>query len=123
MSRREIRVPLDGLTKEQLAILRELTDDLLIARAEDLRPIRDGDDLDRETGEVAALGRLGFALRHGEVIVPDRTVTELVARRSTETVQLDEARETYERELAEHEAWVALLGHLARGRRGTGATG
>jgi hypothetical protein len=113
---RETRVPLDGLTEEQLAILREDADDFLIARAEDLRLLRDDEDPGRAIGEVAALGRLGFALRQGEILVPDRTLRRLVARRTTETIHLEEVKGEYERELSRHEAWLALLGHLPKGR-------
>jgi len=120
MSRRgrETRVPLDGLTGKQLAILREDADDFLIARAEDLRLLRDDEDPGCAMGEVAALGRLGSALRQGEVFVPDRTLRRLVARRTTETIHLEEVRAEYERERSRHEAWLALLAHLPK--RGEG---
>jgi hypothetical protein len=117
MSRREreTRVPLDGLSGEQLSILREGASSHLIGAAGDLRLLANHDDPERAVREVAALGRLNFWLHHGEVLVPDRTVRELVARRTTETIYLDELKETYDRELAEQEAWLALLAHFATG--------
>lgn len=122
MSRREreTRVPLDGLTGEQAAILREDTGDLLIARAEDLRLLHRDEDPKRAVREVAALGRLAFGLGRGEVLVPDPTVRRLVARRTTETIHLEEVRREYELELAHHEAWLALLAHLPGRRRAGG---
>ena len=119
MSRREreAAVSLDGLSTGQLAILREDAGDLLLARAEDLRLLHRDEEPRRAVREVAALARLCSGLRHGEVFVPDRTLTELVARWTAETGQLEEVKEVYERALAEHEAWVALLACFTRHRR------
>jgi hypothetical protein len=122
MSRREreTRVPLDGFSVEQLARLREEADDYLVTKAEDLRLLHRFRDPKRGVREVAALARLCLGLRHREVFVPDRTVRELIARRSAETDLLEEAKEEYERELAGHEAWLALLAHFPEGRQERG---
>jgi hypothetical protein len=119
MSRREreTRVPLDGLSEEQLSILREEAADWLVAAADDLEPHGGREEAKRAVKEVAALGRLNSSLRSSEVRVPDRVVMELVARRTTETRHLDELKEEYDRELAEHEAWSVLLAYIAKGRR------
>jgi hypothetical protein len=119
MSRREreTRVSLDRLSEEQMSTLREGANGWLIGKAEDLRLLHSEDDPKRVIKEVAALGRLTFGLERGEVFVPDLMVRELVARRTTETIYLDELKERYDRELAEHEAWTALLAHLGKGRR------
>ncbi|MBS1885609.1 MAG: hypothetical protein JSU06_00295 [Actinobacteria bacterium] len=118
MSRRgrETRVSLDGLTGQQVSILRRLTDDWLIAKAADL-PLPDGHEGDpgREIEEVAALGRLASGLREGGLFVPDAMVRDLVERSTTETRLLEELEEEYENELAEHDAWTALLARLSEG--------
>jgi hypothetical protein len=109
-------VALDGIGDGQLAILREEANDWLVAKADDLRRIGDG-DRDRIMGEVddvAALGRLVSGLRRGEVLLPDRAMRELVARSTTETERLDSLKEEYDRLVAEHDAWTALLAHLDR---------
>jgi hypothetical protein len=119
MSRRErkTRVPLDGLSGEQLSILDEQANGWLIGKAADLRFLHSEDDPKRVIKEVAALGRLTFGLERGEVFVPDRMIGELIARRTTETIYLDGLKERYDQELAEHEAWLALLAHFAKARR------
>lgn len=125
MSRRGrgTRVPLDGLSATQLAVLRRDVDDLLIARAEDLRLLPGDGDPGRSVGEVAALGRLASGLGRGEILVPDSTVRELVARRAAETARLEEVGEEYERERSRQEAWATLLAHLPEGAAGgAGAT-
>lgn len=117
MSRRdrEARVSLDGLTGEQLSILRRQASGFLVAKASDLRLLHNEEDPERVIGEVAALGRLSSGLERGEVFVPDPTIRELVERQTTETSYLEEMKEEYERELAEHEAWSALLALLTKG--------
>lgn len=102
---------LDGLTGEQLLSLRRQADGWLVVAAEDLRLLHREADPRRAVREVAALGRLTRALGRGELAVPDRVVRDLVGRRTAETILLEELREEYERELAEHEAWLALLAH------------
>jgi hypothetical protein len=104
-------VELDRLSDRQLTILREEMNDWLVAKANDLPKYND-DEAKRQTEEVAALGRLVSGLRRGDIIVPDPIGRELVARTIGETRHLDELREEYDRELGEHEAWIALLGHF-----------
>lgn len=106
-------VRLDGLSDRQLAILREAANDWLVTKADDLPTgIDDADGTRREVEEVAALARLVSGLRRGEVLVPDPIAKELIARTIGETRHLDELREEFDRELGEHESWVALLAHL-----------
>jgi hypothetical protein len=106
-------VRLDGLSDRQLAILREDANDWLVTKADDLpKGIDDADGAKRETEEVAALGRLASGLRRGEVLVPDPIARELIARTIAEARHLDELKEEYDRELGEHESWVALLAHF-----------
>lgn len=119
MSRREREacVSLDELTEGQLSILRRQADGFLVTKASDLRFLRNEDDPERVIGEVAALGRLSSGLERGEVFVPDPTIKELVERQTTETAYLEQVKEEYERELAEHEAWSALLARIEAGSR------
>jgi hypothetical protein len=106
-------VRLDGLSDRQLAILREEANDWLVTKADDLpKGIDVAEGSKREVEEVAALGRLVSGLRRGQVLMPDRIARDLVARSTTETVHLDELKAEYDRELAEHESWVALLARL-----------
>jgi hypothetical protein len=104
---------LDGLSDRQLAILCEEINDWLVTKAADLP--KGNDDPDRtklEGEEVAALGRLVSGLRRSEILMPDPIAGELIARTVGETGHLDELKEEYDRELGEHEAWAALLGHF-----------
>jgi hypothetical protein len=112
---RRTRIPLDGLTPQQRAIVLEGATDWLVALANDL--CRYGpDDIERVTDEVSALGRLAFSMHHREVAVPDRMARALIERRNGETERLDELEEEYEEVLAEHDAWTALLAHLPEER-------
>lgn len=107
------RVPLDALAEGQLAILREEVNDWLVAKSDDLpHEIGDADAAKREVEEVAALGRLVSGLRRGEILVPDPVARELLARTTSETRDLDGLKEEYDRELARHKAWLALLAHF-----------
>jgi len=106
---RDGRVLLDRLTGGQLGILREEATDWLVTKAEDL-PVSGPDEAKVE--EVAALGRLVSGLRHGTVDASNRMIRRFVAREVSEAGFLDELAEAYRRELASHEAWVALLACL-----------
>jgi hypothetical protein len=114
MSRRErdTRVPLDGLTEGQRAIVLEGATDWLVALANDLCRY-DPDEVERVSDEISALGRLASWLHRGQVAVPDRMVRSVIERRNGETQRLDELEEEYEEALADHDAWVALLAHFA----------
>ncbi|HEX5417578.1 MAG TPA: hypothetical protein VFZ25_18105 [Chloroflexota bacterium] len=72
----------------------------------------DTDDVERVTDQVAALGRLASWTHQGEVAVPDLAVRALIERRVGETQILDELEADYEKELFEHDAWVALLSYF-----------
>jgi len=101
-------VELNGLSDRQIEILGKELNDWLVAKADDL-PKAEDDNARREAEEVAALGRLVSGVRRGEVDPSDLIAGELVARTIGETRHLDELKEEYDRELGEHEAWVALL--------------
>jgi hypothetical protein len=108
---RGTRVPLDKLTERQRATLLEGTTDWLVTLANDLCRY-DPDDIERVTDQISALGRLASWLRRGQVAVPDRMVRAVIERRNGETERLDALEEEYEEELAEHDAWIALLAHF-----------
>jgi hypothetical protein len=121
MSRRRTdkRVPLDGLTGEQLAIVRHGTFMWLMGMASDLGLLERGmEKPKRHLKRTQALGRLAIALEREMVDLPDPLLEKMLTRRTTETIHLDELKEEYEKELAEHEAWAALLAHFS-GSRGT----
>jgi hypothetical protein len=113
-------VHLDGLSDRQLVYLREEVHEWLVAKANDL-PKYDDDEAKRQAEEVAALGRMATGLRRGEILMPDPLAKELVARTIGETRHLDELREEYDRELDEHEAWVALHGNFTAAPDADGA--
>lgn len=108
---RGTRIPLDGLTEGQRAVVLEGATDWLVALANDLCRY-DPEDIERVTDEISALGRLASWLHQGQVAVPDRMVRTVIERRIGETQRLDELEEEYEEALAEHDAWVALLAHF-----------
>jgi hypothetical protein len=103
---RDGRVRLDGLTGDQLEILREEAIDWLVTKAHDL-PVPGPEKAEVE--EVAALGRLVYGLRDGKVDGSDRMIRAFVAREASEAGFLDEVAEEYLREIASHAPWVALL--------------
>jgi hypothetical protein len=123
MSRRErdTRVRLDGMTDEQLEIVRHAVSMELIGRAGDLRFLGRLPDPRQAVKDVAALGRLAFWLHHGEVLVPDR-VARQVAQALAEGVDSmnEEVFEAYEEAMAEHDALHAFVAHLSGGGRGPG---
>jgi hypothetical protein len=106
---RQTRIPLDGLTESRRATLLEDATDWLVTLADDLGR-NDPDGIER----IKAVGRSTFGLGRGELSVPDRMVRDLVERQTGETSRLEELEEEYERELAGHEAWLALLTVLAK---------
>jgi hypothetical protein len=108
---RATRIPLDGLTEHQRTIVLKGATNWLVTLADDLCRY-DPEDIERVTDEVSALGRLASWLHQGQVAVPDRMVRAVIERRKGETQHLDELEEEYERELFEHDAWVALLAHF-----------
>lgn len=110
---RSARIPLDGLAEDQKAIVLKGATDWLVALANDLCRY-DPDDVERATDQVAALGRLASWTHQGEVVVPDRAVRALIERRVGETQHLEELEADYEKELFEHDAWVALLAQFPK---------
>lgn len=103
------RVPLEGLTEEQLEILVERATDWLVGKADDLPAVRDDDAWRTEAEEVAALGRLVDGLRGGKIHPGDELARKMAAREVAEADRLHHLRKEYRRELAEHDAWAALL--------------
>lgn len=74
---RETRVRLDGMSEEQLEIVRRNLFGALVGKAGDLRLLHKLRDPKGAIREVAALGRLAFWLEHGQVLVPDRAAREV----------------------------------------------
>lgn len=74
---RETRVWLDGMSEEQLEIVRRNVFGALVGKAGDLRLLHKLRDPKGAIREVAALGRLAFWLEHGQVLVPDRAAREV----------------------------------------------
>ncbi len=105
------RVPLFGLTEDQRKTVLGIATSWLISLADDL-PASGPDDIERAIGDVAALGRLTSMLRREVVGIPDAQVKALIETGLGETRHLDELKDEYERELDEHDAWVALLAHF-----------
>jgi hypothetical protein len=111
-----------GLSKAQRKVVRRQATVWLVDKAADLELLSNERDPDRVVGEVAALGRLVSALEDGEVGVPDEVARQMIVRRTTETELLDrlrEAKEKYEEEQAEHDAWVRLLRVIERHEEAT----
>ncbi|MFT3865205.1 MAG: hypothetical protein QM729_21165 [Solirubrobacterales bacterium] len=119
MSRRErdTRVRLERMSEEQIGTVRDMIHSALIGQASDLRFLNAAPDPRRAVREVAALGRLAFWLHHGEVLVPDRTARDLVARMVAADGEADRRLlESYEAAVLEHEAMRSFLAHLDAGR-------
>jgi hypothetical protein len=118
---RDTRVPLDGMSEEQIEIVRHAVVGELIGRAGDLRFLNQLPDPRRAIKDVAALGRLAFWLHHGEVLVPDRVARE-VAKALAEGVDAmnEEVVEAYQEAMAEHDALHAFVAYFsAAGSGGT----
>ena len=117
MSRREghTRVRLNGMSEEQLRIVRDAVLGELIGRAGDLRHLNRSADPRRAIREVAALGRSAYWLGIGEVLVPDRVARVVMARIVEEADERDqELLESYEEAVAEHDALRTYLAYLSR---------
>ena len=120
MSRRErdTRVRLDGMTDEQIEIVRRSVFGELIGKAGDLRLLHKLRDPKAAIREVSALARLAFWLEHGQILVPDRACHE-VARRLAEGVdamnEWEEVVEHDEEAVAEHDALHAFVAHFSDG--------
>jgi hypothetical protein len=118
MSRRErdTRVRLEGMTDEQLEIVRRNVFGALVGKAGDLRLLHKLRDPKGAIREVAALGRLAFWLEHGQVLVPDKAARE-VAEGLAEGVdalnQWEEVDRRYEEALAEHDALHAFVAYFS----------
>jgi hypothetical protein len=116
MSRRErdTRVHLEGMSEAQLEIVRDAVFGALVGKAGDLRLLNQSPDPKRAIREVAALGRLAFWLEHGEVVVPDRTAREVMARIVEDVEEMDaDLLERYEEAVAEHDALRAVVAYLS----------
>jgi hypothetical protein len=125
MSRRErdTRVRLDGMTDEQIEIVRRSVFGALVGKAGDLRLLNKNPDPKGAIREVAALARLAFWLEYDEVVVPDGAARE-VAKGLAEGVdalnEWEEVARRYERAMAEHDALHAFVAYFSdAGPRGT----
>jgi hypothetical protein len=120
---RETSVRLDGMSEEQLEIVRRNVFGALVGKAGDLRLLRKLRDPKGAIREVAALGRLAFWLEHGQVLVPDRAARE-VAEGMAEGIdalnEWEEVVERYEEAMAEHDALRAFVTYFTDGGRDAG---
>jgi hypothetical protein len=118
MTRRErdTRVRLEGMSEEQLEIVRRNVFGALVGKAGDLRLLHKHRDPKGAIREVSALGRLAFWLEHGEVLVPDGAARE-VAQGLAEGVdamnEWEEVVERYEEAIAEHDALHAFVAYFS----------
>jgi hypothetical protein len=111
---RDTRVRLDGMSEPQLEIVRDAVFGALVGRAGNLRLLNQSPDPKQAIREVAALGRLAFWLEHGEVVVPDRTAREVMARIVEDVEEMDqELLERYEEAVAEHDALRTFVAYLS----------
>jgi hypothetical protein len=118
---RGTRVPLDGMSEEQIEVVRDGIIGALIGQAEDLSLLNKNRDPKRAIREVAALGRLAYWLGIGEVHVPDRIARALVARKAKELVEMDvDLLERYEEAVVEHQAWRVFVEHFSSARGDVG---
>ncbi|HEY2479468.1 MAG TPA: hypothetical protein VGI17_12155 [Solirubrobacterales bacterium] len=118
MSRREreTRVRLDGMSEEQLAIVRDTLLGMLVGRASDLHLLNKHPDPRGAIKQVAALGRLAFWLDDGVVVVPDWAAREVMGRIVEEIEEMDaDLIERYGEAVAQHVALRAFLAHLSEG--------
>jgi hypothetical protein len=113
---RETRVRLDGMTEEQIEIVRRNVFGALVGKAGDLRLLHDLRDPKAAIREVAALARLAFWLEYDEVVVPDRAARE-VARGLAEGIdalnEWEEVARRYEKAMAEHDALHAFVAYFS----------
>ncbi|HEX4304810.1 MAG TPA: hypothetical protein VHZ54_02130 [Solirubrobacterales bacterium] len=102
------KVPLIGITDEQLAVVREEALEWLDAKAGDLA--RAGDKAaKREVEEVAALGRLVSGLCSEAIFVPDPIVGELVSREASQRGDFERVADEYHRMRFAADGWTALV--------------
>jgi hypothetical protein len=117
---RETRVPLDGMSTEQLDIVRSAVFGALVGKGGDLRLLNKSSDPKGAIREVAALARVAFWLESDEVVLPDRAARE-VAQGLAEGVdamnEWEEVVERYEEALAEHEALHAFVAYFSEAGR------
>lgn len=116
MSRREreTRIRLDGrLSNEHLEIVRTVVMGELIGSAGDLRLLSKLREPKQAVREVAALGRLAFGLRHGEILVPDQIARHVMSRLAAEVDAMNERGDIDGGDpQAEHDAMHAFLSLL-----------
>jgi hypothetical protein len=121
MSRREreTHVRLDGkMSEAQLEIVRDDVIGRLIGKAEDLHLLHREPDPERIVREVAALGRLAFWLGEGEVVVPDRTARDLMARIVEDLEDIDRPLfERHEEAVARQDALRTFVAYLSAADR------
>ncbi|HEY5332435.1 MAG TPA: hypothetical protein VIJ21_02735 [Solirubrobacterales bacterium] len=118
MSRRErdTRVRLDGMSEEQLEIVRRTVFGALVGKAGDLRLLHKLRDPKGAIREVAALGRPAFWLEHGQVLVPDRAAREAAQGLADGVDAMNEWEEVarrYEEAMAEHDALHAFVAYFS----------
>src|ERR1700760_92752 len=94
---RDTRVRLEGMTDEQLDIVRRNVFGALVGKAGDLRHLHKLRDPKGAIREVSALGRLAFWLEHGEIVVPDKTAREVAEGLAEGVDALNECEEVARR--------------------------
>jgi hypothetical protein len=118
---RDTRVRLEGMSEEQLQIVRRSVFGALVGKAGDLRLLHKVRDPKGAIREVSALGRLAFWLEYGEIVVPDKAARE-VAEGLAEGVdamnEWEEVVQRYEEAIAEHDAMHAFVAYFFAAGRG-----
>lgn len=118
---RETRVRLDGISAEQLDMVRRSVFGALVGKGGDLRLLDESPDPKGAIREVAALARMAFRLEFDEVVVPDRAAACAVARGLAEGVDVlnewEEVARRYEEAMAEHEALHAFVAYFSEESR------
>jgi hypothetical protein len=111
---RDTRIPLDGMSEEQVEIVRRVVFGALVGKAGDLRLLNKLPDPRRAIREVAALGCLAYWLETSKVVIPDPTALEVMAPQLEDAAEKDaELLEEYEEVLAEHDALRAFVAYLS----------
>jgi hypothetical protein len=119
MRERSTRVPLDGMSEDQLETVRHAVFGALTGRAGDLDQLNKSSDPKWAIKEVAALGRLAYWLEIGEVVIPDWTARKVLSRIVDELEEMDaDLLEQYEEAVAGHRALHTVIAYLS-GTKGT----
>jgi hypothetical protein len=117
---RETRVRLDGMSAEQLYIVRRDAFGALVGKAGDLPLLDRSSDPKGAIREVAALARIAFWLQFDEAVLPERAGREVAQGLAAGVDALgewEEVVERYEEAIAEHEAPHAFVAYFPEAGR------